>query len=141
MSPRMLAFMVLLLPIGEILSIITAASQIGALWTVAALVLGALAGIVLLRTAGRAAFSTLRAGEVRIVDLNVMQGSARLMVAGILLLVPGFLSDLGALVLLLWPRRTVPPGVRRDLDGTVVDLDQTDFRREPQQRLPNDRQP
>ena len=138
MSPRLLSFVVLSWPIGEVLSIVLVASWVGALWTILALVAGAAAGLYLLRTAGRAAFSTLRAGEVRIVDLDMMQGSARLKVAGILLLVPGFMSDLGAAALLLWPRRPPRPGVRRDAAGTVVELDTGDFRREPERRIGTD---
>lgn len=59
--------------------------------------------------------------------------SARSVVAGLLLIFPGVISDVLAIVLLLWP---LPKGRRFDGDGAPPGVIEGEYRREPTERLP-----
>jgi UPF0716 protein FxsA len=132
-------FLVALLgfPIAEIITIVAAADRFGAVPTIIALAVGVIAGVILLRVVGRAAIGEVnkvaRSGFVRV---NLFSGGTRLVIAGILLIIPGFLSDAIAVVLaclgavdLIRRGRTVAvepgPGGRR---GEVIDLPPSDYR-------------
>jgi UPF0716 protein FxsA len=136
---RPLWFLAILLgfPIAEIVTIVAAADRFGAVPTILALAAGVAVGVVMLRLVGRAAIGEAnrmaRSGFVRV---NLFSGGTRLVIAGILFIVPGFLSDaiavaLTALGLIDLARRgrTVAvepgPGGRR---GEVIDLPPSDYR-------------
>lgn len=96
----------LVLPLIEIALFVVIGGQIG-VWTTLALVLGsAVAGAFILRFQGLVAIGeTQRAlREMRDPSEPVANG-AMLMMAGVLLMIPGFLTDAVALVLLLPPVR------------------------------------
>ena len=98
-------------------------------WIVAWVVLAACAGMALIKEARFAMVARLAAGlaqgEFSIVALT---DSARTVVAGLLLIFPGVVSDLIALTLLLLPgpRFVSDSASRREAEGTLIE---GDFRR------------
>jgi UPF0716 protein FxsA len=128
---------VLLYLVVEIVALVAVASWIGVGWTVVVLLAGALLGLWLARREGlRAARAMAEAArDQRVAHVEVTDG---LLVAagGLLLLVPGLVTDVAGLLLLLPPsrslvrRRMVRAAERRApvlrtarirADGTVVD--------------------
>ena len=109
----------LLVPLLEIYLLIEIGSLIGAVWTVTAVVGTAVLGAGLVRRQGLAALARFRsatqAGEPPAV--TIIEGLA-LLVAGALLLTPGFFTDLVGFLLLTPPLRQFL--VRRWLVGRVV---------------------
>jgi UPF0716 protein FxsA len=105
-----LAFIVL--PIAEIYVIIKVGEAIGALPTIALLLLDGLLGAALLRSQGRAAWrrfnEALAAG--RIPAREVFDG-AMVILGGALLLTPGFITDAVGLLLLVPPTRAAFRGL------------------------------
>ena len=108
----------LLVPLLEIYLLIEIGSVIGAVWTVAGVVGTAVAGAVLVRRQGLAALGRFRsateAGELP--TITIIEGLA-LLVAGALLLTPGFFTDAIGFVLLTPPLRQIL--IRRWLSGRV----------------------
>ena len=101
----------LLLPVLEIAVAIQVGLRFGAGWTLLALLAGSVAGLFVLRHVGLSAVRRLAtppgaAGAAP--NPRPPAQTALVVLAGVLLLIPGFLTDLGGLVLLL-------PGVRRRL--------------------------
>ncbi len=84
-------------PIVEIASIVLVAQLIG-WWTLALLVVAAVLGVYVLRRTGR---DWLRRISDRDQPARATGDSAMLFAAGILLIIPGFVSDIIALLLLL----------------------------------------
>lgn len=111
---RIFFFLVLLFPVLELALLIKVGSAIGVLATLLLLLLSAVLGILLIRLAG---FSTawraqerMRQGELP--EQEMLQGFVMTM-GGVLLLVPGFLSDLLALLILLpWTRHLLLKGLQ-----------------------------
>lgn len=104
------------LPLAELYTLLAVAARIGALRTVALLVLGGVAGVAVMRHVGvrgvlqlRNALSRGQSSAQPMVEILLMQ------LAGLLLIVPGFIGDAVALGLLLPPlrrwlaRRLSPP--------------------------------
>ena len=108
----------LLVPLLEIYLLIKIGSVIGAVWTVAGVVGTAVAGAVLVRRQGLAALGRFRsateAGELP--TITIIEGLA-LLVAGALLLTPGFFTDAIGFVLLTPPLRQIL--IRRWFSGRV----------------------
>ncbi len=98
----------LLVPLLEIYLLIEIGSVIGAVWTVAGVVGTAVVGAVLVRRQGLAALGRFRsateAGELP--AIRIIEGLA-LLVAGALLLTPGFFTDAIGFVLLTPPLRQI----------------------------------
>ena len=138
--PLVLLFIVV--PIAELAVIIQVGQEIGLWWTIALLLADSVLGSVLMRSQGRAAWrrfnQTVEAG--RPPAREALDG-ALIIVGGALLLTPGFITDIGGLLLLLPPsravarrllvrrfaRRMVGPTVQRrdyDVDAQAVDVDQ-----------------
>ncbi len=96
-------------------------------WVLAWVVLSACAGVALLKEARFALVArvgaALAAGQF---SIAAFVDSARTVIAGLLLIFPGVISDFIALTLLLLPRR-VPEPVHARAHGNVVD---GQFRRE-----------
>lgn len=105
------------LVIGEVASVAIVGSYVGAPYTILAIILGVMLGVMLL--AGRA-FSTLQnAAEAWSKGEEIgpiVASSALVGLAGILFVIPGFLSDAAGLVLLLPPVRA---RMSRNLVGRV----------------------
>jgi len=92
-------------------------------------VLAAVAGMALIKEARFALVARLAAGFAQgRFAIAALTDSARTVVAGILLIYPGVVSDLIALTLLLLPgpRFVAEPAVRRERRGTYIE---GDFRR------------
>jgi UPF0716 protein FxsA len=120
-----------LLPLLEIAIFIAAGRAIG-LWPVLGLVVAAaLLGAILLRTEGLRTLSRVEAAiGRREMPVRPLLDAAALVVAGLLLIVPGFLSDAVGLVLLLPPvrallarsiGRVIAARVRRGAGAAVVE--------------------
>jgi UPF0716 protein FxsA len=122
------------LPVLEIMVFVKSSQAIGVLGTIGLAVLAGMAGVALIKREGLATALKARA-QMEHGQLPVEQAfdAMILVVAGVLLVLPGFLSDVVALVLLLPPVRRlirawaikrfgapVRPGVI-EADYTVVD--------------------
>jgi len=92
----------LLLPLAEIALFILVGSRIGVLATVAIVVLAAVTGVTLLRSAGTDAAARIRASMAQDQDPSgdIVRMAMRF-IAGMLLVLPGFLTDIAALILLV----------------------------------------
>jgi UPF0716 protein FxsA len=144
------------LPLLEIATFVVVGSKIGVLWTIALVVLSSIAGSILLRIQGFGVLTRAR----RDIDAGRDPGrelahGAMILLAGILLLLPGFVTDMIGLLLFIPPVRdlawrflrervTVNSsfsasfgrfGAGRDR-GPVVDLDEGEFRRTPDPKSP-----
>ncbi len=111
MMPGLVATL-LILPAVELYLIVTVSHYIGLTSTVALLLAAAVAGGILVKREGRRAWQALRealaAGTVP--GRREVADSALLLAGGALLVVPGFLTDLVGLALILPPTR---PAARR----------------------------
>ena len=140
--PLVLLFIVV--PIAELAVIIQVGQAIGVWWTIAILVADSILGSVLMRAQGRSAWrrfnEAMRAG--RVPAREVLDGGL-VIFGGVLLLTPGFITDILGLLLLIPPSRAVVRAVlarrlerrmvasmsaqrrRReyDVEGTAVDVD------------------
>ena len=102
MRVRWLPVALLLLPVIEIAVIIQAGQQIGASWTVALLLGMSLLGAWIIKREGRRAWLDLQ----RSVDNGQQPGremvdSALILLGGLLLLIPGFVTDVFGILLVL----------------------------------------
>lgn len=107
MIPFPLLFLLFLfIPLLEIYLLIKAGSVIGALPTVALVVFTAVLGAFLLRLQGLSTTNRIRANmaQGKIPAMEIMEGAA-LLVAGGLLLTPGFFTDAIGFLLLIPPLR------------------------------------
>jgi UPF0716 protein FxsA len=138
-------FGLLLLPFAEIAVFVAVALKIGVLAALALTILTSLAGMAVIRHAGRSEVERVRTafGE-RVLTRVAIDGPGVLTVlGGFLLLLPGFLTDaLGILLLLPAGRRLIHATLRRATRATeppgapsVVDLDPDQWRRVPEQRI------
>lgn len=92
----------LLLPLVEIALFVTIGGAIGLGWTLAIVIGSAAAGIAVIRDQNRRASIKLRQALSQSVDpLAPIAGTALAMIAGLLLIVPGFLTDAVGLMLLV----------------------------------------
>jgi UPF0716 protein FxsA len=98
----------LLLPILEIVGFIQVGDWIGAGPTIGLLLLAAVIGVLLIRHRGLASLSRVQGAALQgDAALNGLLDGVCVVIAGVLLIIPGFLSDLLALVLLIPPLRRV----------------------------------
>ncbi len=106
---------VLLLLFLEIASLLIVGSWIGVGWTLLLLVAGLVLGLALIGRGGREAMGAVnQAARSRQVTDDTVTGGFLTVVAGVLLMIPGFVSDLAALALLLPPVRSL---VRRRMQA------------------------
>ena len=91
-------------------------------WLLAWLMLSALAGWILIKEESMAVFGrlavTVQNGQT---PFAAIWDSGRTMLAGGLLIIPGVLSDVIALILLLWPNSTARPIKREMSDDGVIE--------------------
>lgn len=107
------------LPLVEIALFVEIGSRIGAWATIGLVLLAAVAGVLLLRGGGMLALAQVRAAlrEGRDPGAGMLRGGLVLL-AALLLIVPGFFSDAVALVLLLPPvQRLVARRLRGDREA------------------------
>lgn len=143
------------LPLLEIAAFVAVGSEIGVLWTVALVILSSVAGSILLRIQGFGAMRRIRA------ELEAGRDPGRevahgfmILAAGVLLLIPGFVTDIVGLLLFIPPVRDLAwnfikrritvtsfgsgfAGFRgRRHQGPTVDLDAEEFSRDPDPNSP-----
>ncbi|WP_417771330.1 FxsA family protein [Stappia sp.] len=118
------------LPLVEITVFIEVGSEIGAAWTILLTIATAIAGSVMLRIQGLTLLTRMR----REMDAGLVPGSdlvegALIVVASILLLIPGFVTDAFGLLLFVPPVRSLIAGfVIRNARVTVVNAGGTSRR-------------
>lgn len=99
---------VILLPILELLAIIGVGRLVGVWWTIGLLLAGGVAGGLLVASGGRRALASLRrtlsAGAT---PDRRLANSVLTVAGGVLLLVPGFLTDVLGLIFVLPPTRRI----------------------------------
>jgi UPF0716 protein FxsA len=97
-----------IVPIVEIYVIIQVGQAIGALWTIALLIADSVAGSLLMKSQGRAAWRRfqLALAEGRVPAREVVDG-VLVIFGGAFLLTPGFVTDILGALLLLPPTRAV----------------------------------
>jgi UPF0716 protein FxsA len=111
-------------PTAEVLVMVLLAQKIG-WWLLVWLVASAALGLTLLREERFAFFGRVVAAAQQGQDpLQAMLTSGRLMLAGMLLVFPGVISDALALLVLIWPRR------RGKARGHEIEIIEGQFRRE-----------
>ncbi len=124
------------LPMGELFSVLLMADFIGALMTLGLLIVGGVAGVAVIKKAGRLALDVVRQqGAGGLSRQTLLKGSSRLIIAGILLIIPGFVSDFIAILLLiplassfLVIRTSATPRPSQRQDPAILDLDPSDYR-------------
>jgi UPF0716 protein FxsA len=147
---------ILALPVIEIAVFILVGGEIGVLWTIALVILSAVAGSLLLRIQGFGAINRIRAElqQGRDPGRELAHG-AMIMLAAVLLLIPGFVTDVFGLLLFIPPvrdvvwrflkRRIVVSGSfsagfggfhSRGRDARTIDLDAEDYTRTPDPKSP-----
>lgn len=117
----------LIVPLAEIALLIEVGGRIGTLPTIAACVGTAVLGGVLVRSQGRAVIAALRRAldEGRIPAREAFDGAC-ILVAGALLMTPGFLTDAAGFALLVPPlRAALYRALVHHLERRVVDHLQT----------------
>ncbi len=145
---RLIAFGLLGLPIAEILAFAGVAALIGLLWALALVLASVLAGIILLRWQFRAHSVRLRSadGRFQFTAANLDAPGIPVTLAAILFIIPGFLTDIAALAMLVptarrWLGALLTGRARNRTRGpSVVDLDPDQWRRERDPALPDDRE-
>ena len=132
----------LALPLLELAVFVAVAATIGIGWALALVVAGSLAGVLVLRHAGGSHIARMRVAvaEGSFTALQADSTGGILLLAGILLVIPGFISDVAALLLLVSPLRRAlaaafgrgkpPPG-----PNGVLDLEPEQWRRVPDPAL------
>ena len=121
---NMLYLILLLIPVAEIAVFIQVGSRLGVGMTLLLVLASAVFGIWLVRAQGFATATRVQAMIARGESpaLSMLEGLA-LLAAGVLLLIPGFLTDVAAFVLLIPPlRRLIIQAYLRHarLEGTII---------------------
>ena len=143
---KWLLLALLALPLMELAAFIAVAQAIGFLWALLLTVATSLAGAMMLRHAGgnHIARARVALGEGSFTALHADSAGTLTLLAGILLLIPGFITDILGLLLLLAPlRRALGAllGLRPSPthpDG-VVDLEPEQWHQVPDAALPDRR--
>ena len=141
---------VLLLPVAEVATFVVVALLIGFGWALMLSVATSIAGFMVLRRAGRGRLARFRAavteGGVSGIEANTT--SFLIILGGILLLLPGFLTDLAGALLLFGPiRRRCAAAFRHAMTGSgrsggpgsVIDLNPAEWQQVPDRDTPRDR--
>ncbi len=143
---KYLLLAVLFLPIMELAAFIAVAAQIGFVPAVALMAAGSMAGAVILRHAGGNHIARVRValGEGSFTALQADGSGGLVLLAGILLLIPGFITDALGLLLLVPPLRQAigsafGRGVPAQRADGIVDLPPEQWRRVPDPELPDHR--
>ena len=112
---------VLLFPALEIYTMVQVAEVIG-WWLLAWLIISAVIGWALIKEESFAIFGrlaeTVQNGQS---PFAALWESGRTILAGVLFIFPGVISDAIALVLLVWPSSTTPVNRRRQKDDNVIE--------------------
>jgi UPF0716 protein FxsA len=139
---------ILLLPLTEIAVFFLVAALIGWLWTFALMLATTVAGVLVLRRAGRARLARFRVAvaDTDMTGIEAHTGGFLTVLAGLLLFLPGFLTDLIGAVLLIGPvRRWCAATFRRIIHtrgparSSVIDLAPSEWRHIPERERKGER--
>lgn len=144
------SFLFLLLVLGEITVFILVGEAVGVLATLGLILFGMVAGTLLLRRQGMATLTRVRAEmEAGRTPARELAHGAAQALAALLIILPGFLTDLLGLLLFLPPvREALWQLVRRNVKvaetttrpqpprGPVVELDQGEYEASPHRDSP-----
>jgi UPF0716 protein FxsA len=144
---KRIAIALLLLPAAEVVAFLLVAWAIGFLPALSLMILTSFAGGVVLRRAGRGKFADIRIAmrQSGVARVATDAGGVMFAIGGILLLLPGFITDLVGTGLLIRPTRrwlgaAIGHALRvpRAASGppTVVDLSPDEWRAVPDKELP-----
>jgi UPF0716 protein FxsA len=139
-------FGLLVLPLAEIVVFVAVAVKLGFLAALALTILTSMAGITVIRSAGKGDVARVRtAFGDRVINRVELDGPGFLTVlGGFLLVLPGFLTDImGGLLLLPVTRRWIHAALRRAVSRAerasgrpeVVDLPPDQWQRVPEERV------
>jgi len=139
---KWLLLMLLALPFLELAAFLAVAATIGFGWALVLVFAGSLAGALILRHAGGNHIARVRValGEGSFTSLQADRDGGLILFAGILLLIPGFITDTLAVFLLvaaLW--RTMGSDARSAQNDGVVDLAPEQWHQVPDRSLPGRR--
>ena len=137
---------VLLLPVAEIATFVVVALLIGWGWAFLLMAATTLAGFVVLKRAGRGRLTNFGAAVTRndTAGIEANAGSFLAVLGGILLFLPGFLTDLAGAALLLPVVRRACAARFRAIIGTpagsrsVLDLEPDQWRQMPDRETPRE---
>ncbi|MDB5396320.1 MAG: FxsA cytoplasmic rane protein [Rhodospirillales bacterium] len=116
--------LLLLFPLAEIATFIVVGGAIGVVRTLALVVVSAVIGIIVLRDAG--AMTALKLQRQRGNPVTILAEGGSRMLAGVLLLIPGFLTDIAAVLILI-------PALRRLLFAKLASAGTAPVRGETEQ--------
>jgi UPF0716 protein FxsA len=141
---------VLALPFAEIVLFVVVAIWIGFFWALLAVLATSLVGALMLRFGGGGHVERMKVvlGPQRATALQSDGAGTMYLLAAVLLLIPGFITDAIGILLLIAPLRralgalllrafTASPAPRRD---GVVDLDPDDWRQVPDAQIRDERE-
>lgn len=146
-------FLLFILPLAEIAGFVIVGREIGALATIGLVLASAIVGAILLKWQGFGALSRLRSDIAAGRDPSrQMAHGVMIVIAGILLMLPGFITDIVGLLLFLPPVRDLGwrfvrnrvqvvgdfgmfrggfEAGRRKPRGPIIDLDEDDYKPTP----------
>lgn len=147
---KYLLLAVWMLPVAELAAFIAVAAAIGFLWALTLVVAGSFAGALILRHAGGNHIARMRVvmNEGSFTSLQADSAGLTTLLAGFLLLIPGFITDAAALLVLIAPLRralasAIGGGRPPPTPDGIVDLEPEQWHRVPDKALadrnPNER--
>ncbi len=143
---KWLLLALLALPLLELAVFVAVAKAIGFAWALTLVLATSFAGALVLRHAGGNHIARVRValGEGNFTALQADSSGGLILLAGILLLIPGFITDLLGLMLLIGPLRQAlgaifQRGQPQPRGDGVVDLEREQWRRVPDPALPDRR--
>lgn len=136
---KWLLWAVLALPFLELAAFIAVAAAIGFGWALSLILAGSLAGALILRRAGGSHISRIRTAldQGSFVALQADTSGGLMLLAGILLLIPGFISDVVALSLMIASLRRATGGAPHEHEDGVLDLAPEQWHQVPDPSLPD----
>ena len=147
---KYLLFAVLALPLAELAVFILVAAQIGFGWALLLVLATSAIGVLVLRRAGGSHIERAKValGAQRVSALQADASGVLILLAGFLLALPGFITDVIGLILLIRPLRRLLGGralraAERQAERRtgVVDLEPEEWRQVGDPRLDDDRTP
>ncbi len=138
---------ILLLPLAEIVAFVLVAAIVGLGWALLLMVATTVAGFLVLRRAGRGGIARFRVAvaDTDVAGIQANTSGFLTVLAGLLLFLPGFLTDLIGAALLIgpvrrWCGRTFRLWVRRRDPGdrSTIDLAPGEWRQMPDRELPRE---
>ena len=140
---KWLLLTILMLPVAELIVFVVVAAAIGFGWALLLVLATSLTGGLILRQAGGNHIARVRTAmnQGTFTAIQADGVGAATLFAGILLLIPGFITDILAVLLLIAPLRRAVTGFSGfqpppRADG-IVDLEPEQWRRVPDKELPN----